>query len=144
MACPIIIRRHEGLQSYLVLDDNPRELLRHVGFADQFSVRPWQGSLDPQDALEESGRNAGGRPDATSHRCRPWITAWNAPVGTPARCGLRDSVLSRRAYNRVPFSLPEPWKKSPLTPLFQRGELKIPLKALKRGIRGICNRVMQA
>jgi hypothetical protein len=53
MACPIIIRRHEGFQSYLVLDDNPRELLRHVGFADQFSVRPWLGSRDPQDALEE-------------------------------------------------------------------------------------------
>ena len=34
MACPIIIRRHEGFQSYLVLDDNPRELLRHVGFAE--------------------------------------------------------------------------------------------------------------
>ncbi|MGA9755901.1 MAG: hypothetical protein WBV23_12260 [Desulfobaccales bacterium] len=53
MACPIIIRRHEGCQSYLVLDDNPRELLRHVGFAEQFSVRPWTGSLDPLDALEE-------------------------------------------------------------------------------------------
>ena len=34
MACPIIIRRHEGVQSYLVLDDNPRELLRHVGFTE--------------------------------------------------------------------------------------------------------------
>ena len=32
MACPIIIRYHDGVQSYLVLDDNPRELLRHVGF----------------------------------------------------------------------------------------------------------------
>jgi len=53
MACPIIIRRHEGVQSYLVLDDNPRELLRHVGFADSYSVRPWLGSRDPQDALEE-------------------------------------------------------------------------------------------
>lgn len=53
MACPIIIRRHEGFQSYLVLDDNPRELLRHVGFTDQFSVRPWLGSLDPHDAIEE-------------------------------------------------------------------------------------------
>jgi len=53
MVCPIIIRRHEGFQSYLVLDDNPRELLRHVGFTDQFSVRPWLGSLDPHDALEE-------------------------------------------------------------------------------------------
>jgi hypothetical protein len=53
MICPIIIRCHEGVQSYLVLDDNPRELLRHVGFAEPFSVRPWLGSLDPQDALEE-------------------------------------------------------------------------------------------
>jgi len=53
MAYPIIIRRHEGFQSYLVLDDNPRELLRHVGFVDQFSVRPWLGSRDPLDALEE-------------------------------------------------------------------------------------------
>ncbi len=50
MACPIIIRRHEGCQSYLVLDDNPRELLRHMGFADQFSVRPWLGSVDPEEA----------------------------------------------------------------------------------------------
>ena len=53
MACPIIIRRHDGVQSYLVLDDNPRELLRHIGFAEQFSVRPWLGSTDPLDALEE-------------------------------------------------------------------------------------------
>jgi hypothetical protein len=53
MACPIIIRYHEGVQSYLVLDDNPRELLRHVGFADQYSVRPWLGSRDPHDAMEE-------------------------------------------------------------------------------------------
>jgi hypothetical protein len=50
MACPIIIRHHDGVQSYLVLDDNPRELLRHVGFADQFSVRPWLGSVDPEEA----------------------------------------------------------------------------------------------
>ena len=53
MACPIIVRRHDGVQSYLVLDDNPRELLRHVGFAEPFSVRPWLGSTDPLDALEE-------------------------------------------------------------------------------------------
>jgi hypothetical protein len=53
MTCPIIVRRHDGFQSYLVLDDNPRELLRHVGFTEQFSVRPWLGSVDPQDALEE-------------------------------------------------------------------------------------------
>jgi hypothetical protein len=53
MSCPIIIRRHEGVQSYLVLDDNPRELLRHVGFVEPFSVRPWLGSTDPVDAREE-------------------------------------------------------------------------------------------
>jgi hypothetical protein len=53
MASPIIIRRHDGVQSYLVLDDNPRELLHHVGFAEPFSIRPWLGSLDPLDALEE-------------------------------------------------------------------------------------------
>jgi hypothetical protein len=50
MVCPIIIRRHLGFQSYLVLDDNPRELLRHVGFDNQFSVRPWLRSLDPESA----------------------------------------------------------------------------------------------
>jgi hypothetical protein len=53
MACPIIIRRHDGVQSYLVLDDNPRELLHHVGFAEPLSVRPWLGSTDPLEALEE-------------------------------------------------------------------------------------------
>jgi hypothetical protein len=53
MAYPVIVRRHDGVQSYLVLDDNPRELLQHVGFAEQFSVRPWLGSTDPVDALEE-------------------------------------------------------------------------------------------
>jgi hypothetical protein len=53
MACPIIIRYHEGVQSFLVLDDNPRELLRHVGFNEPFSVRPWLGSVDPDDARAE-------------------------------------------------------------------------------------------
>jgi hypothetical protein len=53
MPCPIVIRRHDGFQSYLVLDDNPRELLRHWGFPEEFSVRPWLGSLDPLDAMEE-------------------------------------------------------------------------------------------
>jgi hypothetical protein len=53
MAYPIIIRLHDGFQSYLVLDDNPRELLRHWGFAEEFSVRPWLGSLDPHDARNE-------------------------------------------------------------------------------------------
>jgi hypothetical protein len=53
MACPIIIRRHEGVQSYLVLDDNPRELLRHVGFNEPYSIRPWLGSVDPEEARED-------------------------------------------------------------------------------------------
>jgi hypothetical protein len=54
MACPLIIRRHDGFQSYLLLDpENPRELLRHLGFQEEFSVRPWLGSLDPMDAMEE-------------------------------------------------------------------------------------------
>ncbi len=53
MACAIIIRRHDGTQSYLVLDDHPRELLRHVGFQEEYSMRPWLGSLDPVDAMEE-------------------------------------------------------------------------------------------
>lgn len=54
MALPIVIRRHDGFQSYLHLDpEKPRELLRHWGFQFEFSVRPWLGSLDPVDAMEE-------------------------------------------------------------------------------------------
>lgn len=54
MAVPVIIRRHDGFRSYLVLEDeNPRELLFHYGFEEAYSVRPWLGSLDPVDALEE-------------------------------------------------------------------------------------------
>jgi hypothetical protein len=53
MTCAIIIRHHDGVQSYLVLDDNPRELLRHVGFNEPFSVRPWLGSEDPDSARKE-------------------------------------------------------------------------------------------
>ncbi len=53
MACSIIVRRHDGFQSYLVLDENPRELLRHWGFPEEFSMRPWLGSTDPMDAMEE-------------------------------------------------------------------------------------------
>lgn len=53
MPCVIIIRRHDGFQSYLVLDERPRELLRHPGFQEEYSVRPWMGSLDPVDAREE-------------------------------------------------------------------------------------------
>ena len=72
MACPIIIRRHEGVQSYLVLDDNPRELLRHVGFAEPFSIRPWLGSVDPQDAREEWAEMLAEDPDNYhGYRCRP-------------------------------------------------------------------------
>lgn len=53
MAKPVIIRRHDGSQSYLVLDEKPRELLFHYGFKEAYSVRPWLGSVDPVDALEE-------------------------------------------------------------------------------------------
>ncbi len=53
MACSIIVRRHDGFQSYLVLDENPREMLRHWGFPEEFSMRPWLGSTDPMDAMEE-------------------------------------------------------------------------------------------
>lgn len=53
MACPVIIRRHDGSQSYLVLDEHPRELLFHWGFKEAYSVRRWLGSVDPVDAMEE-------------------------------------------------------------------------------------------
>ena len=53
MACAIIIRNNNGFLSYLVLDDQPRELLRHQGFQEEYSVRPWLGSTDPMDAREE-------------------------------------------------------------------------------------------
>ncbi len=53
MAYPVIIRRHFGYQSYLVLDDHPRELLRHPGFQEEYSIRAWLGSTDPVDAREE-------------------------------------------------------------------------------------------
>lgn len=53
MSYPVIIRRHMGVSSYLVLDQHPRELLRHPGFAQEFSVRLWLGSQDPVDAREE-------------------------------------------------------------------------------------------
>ena len=53
MSYPVIIRRHDGVQSYLVLDDQPRELLRHPGFVEEFEIRLWYGSLDATDAREE-------------------------------------------------------------------------------------------
>jgi hypothetical protein len=53
MAYSVIIRRHMGYQSYLVLDDHPRELLRHPGFQEEYSIRDWLGSNDPVDAREE-------------------------------------------------------------------------------------------
>ena len=63
VTCPIIIRYHDGVQPYLVLDDNPRELLRHVGFADPLSVRPWLGSLDPMEARDEWAEMLAEEPD---------------------------------------------------------------------------------
>jgi hypothetical protein len=53
MSCAIIVRRHNSVQSYLILDDNPREMLRHVGFTKEFSIRTWRGSLAPDEAQEE-------------------------------------------------------------------------------------------
>ena len=53
MAYSVIIRRQTGCQSYLVLDDHPRELLRHPGFQEEYSIRAWLGSTDPVDAREE-------------------------------------------------------------------------------------------
>jgi hypothetical protein len=53
MACAIIVRRHNGVQSYLVLDANPREMLCHVGFVKEFSIRTWGWSLAPDEAQEE-------------------------------------------------------------------------------------------
>jgi hypothetical protein len=53
MVCAIIVRRHDGVQSYLILDDNPREMLRHVGFVKEFSLRTWRGSVEPDEAQEE-------------------------------------------------------------------------------------------
>jgi len=53
MGFPIIIRNNFGHLSYLILDDQPRELLRHPGFQDEFSMRAWRGSTDPTDAREE-------------------------------------------------------------------------------------------
>jgi len=53
MAFPVIIRNTFGHLSYLVLDDHPRELLRHPGFQEEFSMRIWLGSTDPVDAREE-------------------------------------------------------------------------------------------
>ena len=53
MAYPEIIRNIFGYLSYLVLDDHPRELLRHPGFQEEYSIRPWLGSTNPDDAREE-------------------------------------------------------------------------------------------
>lgn len=84
MACAIIIRYHDGFQSYLVLDqDNPRELLRHWGFQEQFSARPWLGSLDPVDALEEWAEMLGEDPenyiiaDEDQHTYRVECSCWD-------------------------------------------------------------------
>jgi hypothetical protein len=62
MSHPVIVRRHDGVQSYLVLDDNPRELLRHVGFQVEFSIRPWLGSIEHSEALEEWAEMMGEEP----------------------------------------------------------------------------------
>jgi hypothetical protein len=53
MAGALVIRRQDRVRSSQRLDGHPRELLRHLGFREESSVRPWFGSLDPVDALEE-------------------------------------------------------------------------------------------
>lgn len=53
MAYAVIIRRFMDTQSYLVLDDNPRELLRHPGFQEEYSIRLWLGSTEAAAAREE-------------------------------------------------------------------------------------------
>ena len=53
MAYPVIIRNNFGSLSYLFLDDHPRELLRHPGFQEEYSILPCLGSTDPADAREE-------------------------------------------------------------------------------------------
>lgn len=62
MSYPVIIRRHDGVQSYLVLDDHPRELLRHRGFQREFEIRRWIGSIDPSEALEQWAEMMGEEP----------------------------------------------------------------------------------
>jgi hypothetical protein len=62
MAFPVIVRRHEGVQSYLVLDDNPREMLRHTGFIKEFSMRTWRGPVDPDEAMESWAEMLGEEP----------------------------------------------------------------------------------
>ncbi|MBW1917572.1 MAG: hypothetical protein JRI57_06065 [Deltaproteobacteria bacterium] len=62
MSHPVIIRRHDGVQSYLVLDDYPRELLRHRGFQAEFEIRRWYGSTDVWDALEQWAEMMGESP----------------------------------------------------------------------------------
>ena len=116
MACPIIIRRHEGVQSYLVLDDNPRELLRHVGFAEPFSVRPWLGSVDPEDALEEWAEMLAEDPD-NYHDCRrrqSGLLPGTLQIGTTAKCGRHGHSCLGRAGASCP-TRPRPFPQTPFT-----------------------------
>jgi hypothetical protein len=68
MTCAVIVRRHDGVQSYLILDDNPREMLRHAGFIKEFSLRTWRGSLEPDEAQEEWAEMMGEDPFAGTYQ----------------------------------------------------------------------------
>lgn len=88
MAFAVIIRRHDGVQSYLVLDDNPRELLRHVGFLEEFSVRTWEGSLEPDEALEDWATMMGEEPFTGNYGITDsenWEFVTDAPFWTKCR-----------------------------------------------------------
>ncbi|MFZ5449697.1 MAG: hypothetical protein ACOZFS_13780 [Thermodesulfobacteriota bacterium] len=91
MACAIVVRCHEGVHSYLVLDDNPRELLHHVGFDEPYSVRPWLGSTDADDAREEWAEMLAEDPlnyfitDADNQDYRLECSAWDHCIMWPKR-----------------------------------------------------------
>lgn len=91
MVYPVIIRRHDGVQSYLVLDEQPRELLRHYGFAEEFEVRWWYGSLDAAEAREEWAEMLGEDPFDGSYQIID-STNWQfqADLHLWARCRLPE------------------------------------------------------
>ncbi len=62
MACPVIIRRHDGFQSYLVLDDNPG-VAAPSGLPGGILRAPLAGLPGPPDAREEWAEMLGEDPD---------------------------------------------------------------------------------
>ncbi len=94
MSYPVIIRRHDGVQSYLVLDEHPRELLRHVGFVDEFEIRLWLGSLDPADAREEWAEMLGEDPfDGTFQIVDSQNWQYQADLPLWAKCRLSSKTF---------------------------------------------------